>query len=98
MSFCCTSYLNPHDEKCPAKNIEPAVVVSWRANSLEESLMFCPKCGATQSEELKFCKLCGANLFAVRQVIDARAAPETFDWSKTWVAQLFRSPQELKKR
>ena len=60
--------------------------------------MFCPKCGSTQSDELKFCKLCGANLFAVRQVVDTRETPEGFDWSKTWVAEMFMSPQELKRR
>ncbi|MDX6501460.1 MAG: hypothetical protein QOG23_4720 [Blastocatellia bacterium] len=60
--------------------------------------MFCPKCGSTQSDELKFCKSCGANLFAVRQVVDARETAEGFDWSKTWVAEMFMSPQELKRR
>jgi hypothetical protein len=60
--------------------------------------MFCPKCGSTQSDELKFCKLCGANLFAVRQVVDSREAAETFDWSKTWVAEMFMSPGEMKRR
>ena len=60
--------------------------------------MFCPKCGSTQSDELKFCKSCGANLFAVRQVVDTRETPEGFDWSKTWVAEMFMSPQELKRR
>jgi hypothetical protein len=59
--------------------------------------MFCPKCGSTQSDELKFCKSCGANLFAVRQVVDTRET-EGFDWTKTWVAQMFMSPQELKRR
>lgn len=60
--------------------------------------MFCPKCGSTQSDELKFCKLCGANLFAVRQVVDTRETAETFDWGRTWVAEMFMSPQELKRR
>lgn len=60
--------------------------------------MFCPKCGATQSEELKFCKSCGANLFAVRQVVDSRETAETFDWSRTWVAEMFMSPDEKKRR
>jgi uncharacterized membrane protein YvbJ len=27
--------------------------------------MFCPQCGANQSDDLKFCNLCGANLQAV---------------------------------
>ena len=60
--------------------------------------MFCPKCGSTQSDELKFCKSCGANLSAVRQVVDSRETAEGFDWTKTWVAEMFMSPQELKRR
>ena len=60
--------------------------------------MFCPKCGSTQSDELKFCKSCGANLFAVRQVVDTRETAEGFDWSKTWVAEMFMSSQEHKRR
>jgi hypothetical protein len=60
--------------------------------------MFCPKCGSTQSDEVKFCKLCGANLFAVRQVVDSRETAEAFDWSKTWVAEMFMSPGEKKRR
>jgi hypothetical protein len=59
--------------------------------------MFCPKCGSTQNDELKFCKSCGANLFAVRQVVDTRET-EGFDWTKTWVAGMFMSSQELKRR
>jgi hypothetical protein len=60
--------------------------------------MFCPKCGSTQDEELRFCKLCGANLFAVRQVVDNREPEDKFDWSKTWVAEMFRSSEETRKR
>jgi hypothetical protein len=60
--------------------------------------MFCPQCGNKQSEELKFCNLCGANLFAVRQVVGAREADEKFDWSKTWVAEMFMSEAERKRR
>jgi len=60
--------------------------------------MFCPKCGSNQNDELKFCKLCGANLFAVRQVVDNREAVEKFDWTRTWVAEMFMSPSEIKRR
>src|SRR6266481_9203755 len=60
--------------------------------------MFCPKCGSSQNEELKFCKSCGANLFAVRQVVDNREAVEKFDWTRTWVAEMFMSPGEIKRR
>ena len=60
--------------------------------------MFCPKCGATQSDDMKFCKTCGANLQAVRQVIEAGGAGEKFDWSKTWVAEMFLSEGERKRR
>jgi hypothetical protein len=60
--------------------------------------MFCPQCGANQSDELKFCKLCGANLYAVRQVVATRETGEKFDWSKTWVAEMFLSDVERKRR
>ena len=60
--------------------------------------MFCPQCGNKQSDELKFCSLCGANLFAVRQVVAAREGEEKFDWSKTWVAEMFLSEAERKRR
>ena len=60
--------------------------------------MFCPQCGNKQSDELKFCNLCGANLFAVRQVVSTRETDEKFDWSKTWVAEMFMSESERKRR
>lgn len=60
--------------------------------------MFCPKCGASQSDELRFCKTCGVNLHAVRQVVDTREGDEKFDWSKTWVAEMFLSEGERKRR
>ncbi len=60
--------------------------------------MFCPRCGSSQSEELKFCKSCGANLYAVRQVVDTRETGEKFDWSKTWVAEMFLSGEEAERR
>jgi hypothetical protein len=60
--------------------------------------MFCPQCGSTQGDELKFCNLCGANLFAVRQVVASREADEKFDWSRTWVAEMFMSEAERKRR
>jgi len=60
--------------------------------------MFCPQCGASQSDELKFCKLCGANLYAVRQVVATREMDEKFDWSKTWVADMFLSAGERVRR
>lgn len=60
--------------------------------------MFCPQCGNKQNEELKFCNLCGANLSAVRLVVASREADEKFDWSKTWVAEMFMSEAERKRR
>lgn len=61
--------------------------------------MFCPKCGgSSQNEALKFCNLCGANLYAVRQVVDTRETGEKLDWSKTWVADMFLSEGERKRR
>jgi hypothetical protein len=60
--------------------------------------MFCPQCGSSQSDEQKFCKSCGANLYAVRQVVATRETEEKFDWSKTWVAEMFLSKEEQIKR
>ena len=60
--------------------------------------MFCPQCGNKQGEELKFCNLCGANLFAVRQVVGTRETDDKFDWSKTWVAEMFMSEAERKRQ
>ena len=42
--------------------------------------MFCPRCGANQSDELRFCKACGANLAAVRQVVDSRETEANTPW------------------
>jgi hypothetical protein len=60
--------------------------------------MFCPQCGTTQSDELRFCKSCGANLEAVRQAVAMRDTGGKFDWSKTWVAEMFLSEGERKRR
>jgi hypothetical protein len=60
--------------------------------------MFCPQCGLSQTDDLKFCKTCGANLHAVRQVVATRETGESFDWGKTWVAEMFLSEGERKKR
>jgi len=60
--------------------------------------MFCPQCGTTQNDELRFCKSCGANLEAVRQAVAMRDAGGKFDWSKTWVAEMFLSEGERKRR
>jgi zinc-ribbon domain len=63
--------------------------------------MFCPRCGSSQKDEVNFCKACGANLNAVRQVVDTRETSETsekFDWSRTWVAEMFMSAEEQKRR
>lgn len=60
--------------------------------------MFCPQCGASQGEELKFCKACGVNLQAVRQAVLTGEPGEKFDWSRTWVADMFVSGQEAVRR
>jgi hypothetical protein len=60
--------------------------------------MFCPQCGLTQSDEMKFCKACGANLQAVRLAAASREDADKFDWSKTWVAEMFLSESERKRR
>lgn len=60
--------------------------------------MFCPQCGSTQDDDLKFCKSCGANLHALRQIMATREPDEKFDWSKTWLAEMFMSSEEAVKR
>jgi hypothetical protein len=60
--------------------------------------VFCPQCGSNQSDDIKFCKACGGNLSAVRQAVAMREIPEKFDWSKTWVAEMFLSEAERERR
>jgi hypothetical protein len=60
--------------------------------------MFCPQCGSTQSDDLKFCKACGANLEALRQIMSTRESGGRFDWSNTWVAEMFMSGEEAIRR
>lgn len=60
--------------------------------------MFCPQCGTTQSGEVKFCKSCGVNVSAVRHAVATREPDEKFDWSKTWVAEMFLSGEEQQRR
>jgi hypothetical protein len=60
--------------------------------------MTCPRCGSNQADELKFCTVCGANLQAVRQAIEVREGDEKFNWSNTWVAEMFMSAQEHERR
>lgn len=62
--------------------------------------MLCPRCSSTQSDDVKFCKFCGANLQAVREVLESREPGTKFDWSNTWVAEMFMSgeAQELRKQ
>jgi hypothetical protein len=60
--------------------------------------MICPRCNSNQTDDVKFCTVCGANLLAVRQALDVREAGEDFDWSKTWLAEMFMSHAEQKRR
>lgn len=59
--------------------------------------MYCPGCGVQASEGLKFCKQCGANLLSVREAL-TRPSNEAFDWSKTWVAEMFMTAEEQERR
>lgn len=55
--------------------------------------MFCPGCGSQFNEGIKFCKQCGANLLNVREAM-TRPSGAAFDWSKTWVAEMFMNEEE----
>ena len=54
--------------------------------------MICPRCSSNQVDDIKFCTFCGANLQAVRDALDAPEGKK-FDWSNTWVADMFMSGQ-----
>ncbi|MCC6328711.1 MAG: hypothetical protein IT174_09350 [Acidobacteria bacterium] len=60
--------------------------------------MICPQCGSTQTDDLKFCKSCGANLSALRQLLAGRDPNDKFDWSKTWVAEMFQGSEQAVRR
>ena len=54
--------------------------------------MLCPRCNSNQGDDIKFCTSCGANLQAVREALEAPEGKK-FDWSSTWVADMFMSGQ-----
>jgi hypothetical protein len=58
--------------------------------------MFCPGCGSQANEDLRFCRQCGANLRGVREAMVPRE--EKFDWSRTWVAEMFLPEDERERR
>jgi hypothetical protein len=61
--------------------------------------MYCPACSTQTTDDINFCKQCGANLRTVRDAMIGReTSGETFDWSKTWVAEMFMSEQEQRRR
>lgn len=55
--------------------------------------MFCPRCGLQTSGEVKYCKQCGADLRGVQEAM-TRGGAKDFDWSKTWVAEMFMTQEE----
>jgi len=60
--------------------------------------MICPRCTSHQPDNVKFCTVCGANLEAVREVLAAKDSDRKFDWSETWVAEMFRSGEIAQQR
>lgn len=60
--------------------------------------MICPRCASNQTDEVKFCTVCGANLHAVRQALDNTPIEDKFNWNNTWLAEMFMSAEEQKRR
>jgi len=60
--------------------------------------MFCPGCGLQVTDDLKFCRQCGANLHGAREGMVSRSTEGKFDWSKTWVADMFLNEEERERR
>ena len=58
--------------------------------------MFCPGCALPVNDDTKFCKSCGAHLRGVREAMTGRGEP--FDWSRTWVAEIFMTEEERERR
>lgn len=59
--------------------------------------MLCPRCASNQNDDIKFCTFCGANLQAVREALETPEGKK-FDWSNTWVAEMFMSGQAAEMR
>jgi zinc ribbon protein len=61
--------------------------------------MYCPRCAAQIADETNFCKKCGLTLRPVADALQLRTATtEEFDWSKTWVGDMFLSDDERLRR
>jgi hypothetical protein len=60
--------------------------------------MVCPRCSSNQSDDIKFCTSCGANLQAVREALQTPGSGNKFDWSDTWVAEMFMSGKAAEAR
>jgi len=60
--------------------------------------MFCPGCSLEITDDLKFCRRCGANLRGVREAMVSGSTQDKFDWSKTWVADMFLNEEERERR
>ena len=60
--------------------------------------MICPRCSNNQTDEVKFCTVCGANLHAVRQALEGPQPDDKFNWNNTWLAEMFLSAEEQKRR
>lgn len=58
--------------------------------------MYCPGCSIQITDDTKFCKSCGTNLRGVREAMTVRG--QQFDWSKTWVAEMFMTEEERERR
>ena len=58
--------------------------------------MFCPGCAIQITDDAKFCKSCGTNLRGVREAMMGQGGQ--FDWSKTWVAEMFLTEEERERR
>lgn len=59
--------------------------------------MLCPRCSSNQNDDIRFCTSCGANLQAVREALETPEGKK-FEWSNTWVADMFMSGQMAEMR
>ena len=50
------------------------------------------------TDETNYCKQCGANLGNVRSALLSREPGESFDWKKTWIADMLLTDEERRRR
>jgi hypothetical protein len=60
--------------------------------------IYCPGCATEAVDEVRFCKKCGTSLLGGKEALQAREPEKSFEWSKTWIAEMLLSDEERSRR